>query len=343
MYYSPVPLLVLRADVPALMEVNGQPAGECLPDGHIALPLSDSGDYYIGLSPLSDAANARLYGITRKVGFKNGQIAVYPAPDVEVCAWPGGVFELLLRAGRLQRESTPHIPYRIDRIEPRFSGSVFALTLYYENGIRLCVEEGGETRGIYSLGDGETGSLNVKEVGNAQYVAVNVKSDSGERLILLDGAMETVFEAAAGTITIENGAVCCIDPCGTLLGHERRTVYARQGDGTFLAGPPETGFFTCPPRKSANSFERAVSFLEAVREGFEAEALSCLTDGLREGLRFSALRDFFGSFTEVRPPLSDKSGRFLGTVTKKTENRSAARLYEFTFAEDGRIDNITEQ
>lgn len=344
MYYSPVPLLVLRSDVPALMEVNGSPAGECLPSSHIALPLSDTGDYYIGLSPLADERNDRLYGITRKIGFKKGQISAYPAPDVEVCTWPGGVFELILRAGRLGRDGVPRPPYRIDRIEPRFSGRNFALTLYYENGIRLSVEEDGETRSVIALGEGETGSLNVKEIGGEEYVAVRTESGGRQQLMLLDGNMEAVFEAAADSILTEKGTVCCIDRLHTLLGHERRIRHARQADGSFLAAPPETGFFTCPPRKPAGSFERAVSFLEAVREGFEAEALSCLTDALKEGLSFSSLRDFFGGFTEIRPPLSDKSGRYLGTVTKKkAENLSAARLYEFTFAEDGRIDNITEQ
>ena len=54
MYYSPVPLLIIRADAPALIEVNGHPAGECGADSHIALPLSDSGDYYVALLPLFD-------------------------------------------------------------------------------------------------------------------------------------------------------------------------------------------------------------------------------------------------------------------------------------------------
>ena len=64
MYYSPVPLLVIRADTPALVEVNGHPAGECGSDTHIALPLSDSGDYYVARLPLADSADARLYPVT---------------------------------------------------------------------------------------------------------------------------------------------------------------------------------------------------------------------------------------------------------------------------------------
>ena len=72
MYYSPVPLLVIRADTPALIEVNGHPAGECSADTHIALPLFDSGDYYINFLTISDSDNAQLYHVTRKIGFESG-------------------------------------------------------------------------------------------------------------------------------------------------------------------------------------------------------------------------------------------------------------------------------
>ena len=80
MYYSPVPLLIIRADAPALIEVNGHPAGECGADSHIALPLSDSGDYYVALLPLFDREDARLYPVTRKISFENGSIRSRPAP-----------------------------------------------------------------------------------------------------------------------------------------------------------------------------------------------------------------------------------------------------------------------
>ena len=65
MYYSPVPLLIIRADAPALIEVNGHPAGECGAASHIALPPSDSGDYYVALLPLFAREDARLYPVTR--------------------------------------------------------------------------------------------------------------------------------------------------------------------------------------------------------------------------------------------------------------------------------------
>lgn len=165
MYYSPVPLLIIRADAPALIEVNGHPAGECGADSHIALPLSDSGDYYVALLPLFDREDARLYPVTRKISFENGSIRSRPAPDVGICSWPGGVFELTMRAGRLRCDSACRIPYRIDHIEPRLGGRTFQLTLYYETGLKLSIEESNRALGGYALGEGESGSLDVLEFG----------------------------------------------------------------------------------------------------------------------------------------------------------------------------------
>ena len=78
MYYSPVPLLIIRADAPALIEVNGHPAGECGADSHIALPLSDSGDYYVALLPLFDREDARLYPVSLRCA-RAGSAAILPA------------------------------------------------------------------------------------------------------------------------------------------------------------------------------------------------------------------------------------------------------------------------
>lgn len=342
MYYSPVPLLVIRADTPALVEVNGHPAGECGSDTHIALPLSDSGDYYVALLPLADSADARLYPVTRKISFEHGSISARPAPDVGVCAWPGGVFELMMHAGRLRCDSACRVPYRIDRIEPRLNGRSFQLTLYYENGIKLSIEEEGRALGGYALGEGEGGSLAVVELGGANYIAARIRSKRGERLLLLNDAMEEALDLSAKSVRIENGVVEAIDPLGTLLGHERRTCYRYESGEGFLALPAETGFFTCPPRAPRGALERAIAFAEAVREGFEAEAVSYLSDDLAASISFDALRDFLGTFTAARPPISDGSGCFLGLIAVEDGNLSCARLYEFEFAEDGRIENITE-
>ena len=78
-----------------------------------------------------------------------------------------------------------------------------------------------------------------------------------------------------------------------------------------------------------------------MREGFESEAMACLDAELKAALTFEDLREFFGPFTECRPPLSDVSGRYIGLIATEENNLSSARLYELEFA-DGIIQNITE-
>lgn len=342
MYYSPVPLLLIRADTPALIEVNGHPAGECGTDSHIALPLSDSGDYYVALLPLSDDADARLYPVTRKISFENGSISTRPAPDVGVCAWPGGVYELTMRAGRLRCDAACRIPYRVDRMEPRLNGRMFQLTLYYENGLKLSVEEGGRALGGYALGEGAGGSLGVVELAGVPFVAVRTHGKTGERVLLLSANMEEALDVSAKAVQVAGDAVEAIDPLGTLLGHERRIRYTYEKEGDFVPSSPETGFFTRAPQRPRGTLERAIAFAEAVREGFEAEAMSYLTDDLASSVGFDALREFLGTFTVARPPVSDASGRYIGLIATEEGNLCCARLYEFEFAQDGRIENITE-
>jgi hypothetical protein len=67
-----VPALIIYADTPSLIEVNAQPVGEASPASHIALPVSDSGDYYITAAPLYDSEDMRRYSITRKLSLEEG-------------------------------------------------------------------------------------------------------------------------------------------------------------------------------------------------------------------------------------------------------------------------------
>lgn len=98
MYYSPVPLIIIRADCPALIEVNGQLLGECGEGAHVAMPASDTGDYYICAIPLND--DPPRWPVTRKLRLEGGVLANRPAADVSICTWPGGVYELCLHTGR---------------------------------------------------------------------------------------------------------------------------------------------------------------------------------------------------------------------------------------------------
>ena len=92
MYQSPVPLIVIRSAAPSLIEVNGQILGECRPDSHIAMPAGDNGDYFISAIPLS--FGPWRYPITRKLSLCDGEALPTQGPDVSLCRWPGGVYEM---------------------------------------------------------------------------------------------------------------------------------------------------------------------------------------------------------------------------------------------------------
>ena len=108
-----------------------------------------------------------------------------------------------MHAGRLRCDSACRVPYRIDRIEPQLNGRGFQLTLYYENGIKLSIEEEGRALGGYALGEGEGGSLAVVELGGANYIAARIRSKRGERLLLLNDAMEEALDLSAKSVRIE--------------------------------------------------------------------------------------------------------------------------------------------
>lgn len=109
MYYSPVPTLVLRADTLCLASVNGRIVGECSRAAYVSIPICDTGDYYVTAAPLEGAWRC----VTRKLAFERGALAEEPAPDVSVCVWPGGVFELMLFTGAyagMDAEPAPATP-----------------------------------------------------------------------------------------------------------------------------------------------------------------------------------------------------------------------------------------
>jgi len=103
MFYAPVPTLVIRADTLCLATVNGRIVGECSRVSHVSIPISDTGDYYVCVAPLEGGWRT----VTRRLSFENGALAGNPAPDVSVCVWPGGVFELMLFTGAYVDEEPP--------------------------------------------------------------------------------------------------------------------------------------------------------------------------------------------------------------------------------------------
>ena len=261
------------------------------------------------------------------------------ADDVRLCAWPGGVYELFLETGHMSF-SQPTDPHTIDTLSFSIGKQRRTLTLYAENGLRLLVEDGGHTRVGISLGNGSGGSLALYAAGGAQFAAVRTVSSTGQKLLILDAQLQSALELKAQEILLEEECVYALDSLGTLMGHQQRTRYVFE-DGAFSSGAAETGFFTRCYDFPKDNRELTTAFCEAVREGFESEAFSYLTEELRRTMDFDDLRDFLGNFSCCRPPLSDQSGALLGLIACESDRISSARLYEFSF-ENGRISDISE-
>ena len=340
MYHSPVPLIIIQADCPALIEVNGQLLGECVQGGHVAMPASDTGDYYICAIPLE--ATPPRWPVTRKLRLEGGALVGQPAEDVSVCIWPGGVYELSLRAGHEMQGAGAQFPHTLDQLSYSVGKCRRTLTLYAEDGLRLCIEDGGQPRTGLALGQGDQGSLALYEAGGRQFVAVRTAGFGGERLLMLDNSLSAALELAAAHIELEESGIAAIDPLGTAMGHEQRTYYSYSAaSGVFMPSHPEIGFYTRPYVRPKAGTLLSTAFCEAVREGFKEEAFDYLTPSLAQDLDFDEIRDFLGNFQYCRPPLSDEGGTLLGLIAQEGDRLQSARLYEFTFEGDA-ISDIGE-
>jgi len=327
MYRSCVPLLIIRTDSPALIEVNGQMLGESGNGRYVALPVSETGDYFVAVSPLIPLC----YGVTRKLSFLEGQLGKNTPEDVSLYAWPGGVYECRIKTAAYPSTPKRRFPRSLDSIH--YQG--YAATLYVEELLRLSFERGGSLLYSYCLGEGESGELERYK----EYLAVKIFREGGMRLLLLDQNLEFILDLEAEKILLEED-IACIDALSTLRGHERRIRYTRQRDG-FSPQRPETGFFTHPPREGSGPRFWAAAFFEALREGLDEEARSYLSEDLKANSELSAIRDFLGSYQGVEAPVSDESGRIMGLISPCGERLYRARLYELSFVGE-KIDNIAE-
>lgn len=170
MYQSPVPLIVIRSAAPSLIEVNGQILGECRSDSHIAMPAGDNGDYFISAIPLS--FGPWRYPITRKLSLCDGEALPTQGPDVSLCRWPGGVYEMYFGPSADFPVQPADFPRELDQLGYMQGRSRRNLTLFRENGLKLLIEEDGRSSSCISIGPGEYGSLTLYGVAGRQLVAV---------------------------------------------------------------------------------------------------------------------------------------------------------------------------
>jgi len=338
-----IPTLLLRTRrATAAVELNGILMGEATPDEHIVLPLAGSGEYYVGVYPLRDEG-CRMYPVVRKLRFENGAPLPVDAGDVALYAWPGSVFEAVLSPGALPEETPAVFPYTVDQLALP-DGCV--ATLYYENGLRVAVEEGLQVRFGATLCEGRTGRLGLLPDGMLAVTAGeprvsegDLPADYGEMVLVLGTGYDELLRVAGDAAGVNKDAVNVFTRLPTLLGHERKEVW-RYGAEGFAKEEPAVGFFTHSPVRPAQGRGVIRAFCEAVQLGLWEEAVSYLSDTLREGLLPGTMREFFGDFTGCRAPFSRHDGA-IGLTYPPLDGIIPVRVFSFAF-DGGRIDNISE-
>ena len=326
MYISPVPLIAVRTDTEALICVNGQMLGECSEERCVSMPIAENGDYYIFASPLGGGGTP----MTRRVHVENGAPAGEPPDGISLFQWPGGVLEILLCTQSDTRESVP-ICSALAEAQYR----QYTLSLCSAEELQLYAERDGQPFCRYILGQYESGEF----VPYGEQLGLLLHGRQA-RLLLFDANLQVLLDLRGSAVFLEDTPVC-IEELPTLLRHERRTRYAWRAS-SFQSEKSELGFFTREKPFPSDTQTLAVAFFEALREGFSDEVLSYLSPALREDLSFPAIRDFFGEFSEVRLPFSERSGRLVGLCEKTAARRCAVRLYRLSF-ENGLISNIAEE
>lgn len=338
-----MPMLVVRTHhANVAVEMNGAAVGEASPGEHLALPLSDSGEYYIGIYPLSDG-EFRYYPKVRKLCFAGGVLQPVESGDVEVYAWPGGVYESVLEPGILPELPEPVFPFTIDQLT--LSDGCIA-TLYYENGLRLAVEEGTRIRYGTHLSAAHTGKLSLAQngmlcaiAGEPELPGGDVPEDYGGALLILDSDYHELLRISGHAVGFHNEAATRFQRLHTQLGHERKQIYRWTG-GEFAAEEPQLGFFTHTPMPPAPGREIIRAFCEAVRYELWEEAFSYLSPGLHDGLDIDTVHECMGEFIGCRLPLS-RQEHAMGLIYPAKDGIQPVRVFSFAF-ENGLIDNISE-
>lgn len=304
----------------AAVLLDGIPVG----DAPQLLTLPANGTRYVTAAPLRDAA--QHYAVTRRLRFENGQLCD-TGESVSIYDWGRGLFEAELWCGEFPRQQEPAFPYTLMQMPYESMTAV----LYYENGLWLALESGRRLLTGFSMGDAREGEL--LTMGRLLVCISHGKKDFA-RIIAPDRTQPAIF--SADRIGVEDGLLVTVEGLRTQRGHERRTAYRADGAQLVLQSQ-QIGFFTHAP-KTPHSLP--IACCEAVLYGQSAEALSMFEDSLRQSLDVSAVEEFFGSFSAVRPFLADSN--IVGLVQPLQDGVCPVRRLQFT-VENDRITDITEE
>ncbi len=343
-----IPLLVVQSKKSAAVEINGTFIGEIGESvGAISLPVSHTGDVYVSVLPLGGERGAQLFSVTRKLVFKRGELIIPDSTDgMRIIRWPGGVFALEIEPGTLTPRPLYSFPFTIGTFD--WLGA--RATLFYENGLHLLIEDKDEKLllGHTIATDARNGILFSRRANGESLLFVHINETKGERLVCVKrtkGRFAVAFEHYAEGFTVaDDGCVNCLKRLNTRLAHEQRSVYEFDGSEFVLVSTEPAVRVLRPETRE----DVVISFIEAVKNRFEAEAAGYLTEELALSVGFSDIAEFMGEFEGWARPLYgmpvEENSVFLGICNKASDNLFDARMFKFELDEASppKIENFKE-
>ncbi len=144
-------------------------------------------------------------------------------------AWPGGIYEAVFSPGVLPAPQETVFPFTVNQLTLP-DGCI--ATLYYENGLRVAVEQGQRLRCGAMLGEEHTGRLQLLH--NGMLCVVAGKPNSARRraarevwgdMLVLDKDYHEALRISAATPWVwKTKPPCDLQRLPTLLWHEAQQV-----------------------------------------------------------------------------------------------------------------------
>lgn len=339
-----MPIFILRVKgVEAAIEVNGTIIGTCSSDDYITLPVSENGEYYIGVFPLKNSVTRRFYPVVRKITLSNGEITFAPCDDVEIYAWPNGMYELIFTLSECAQNEPGMFPYIVEKM--KLPDGCIA-TLYYENGLKLAIEKDSRVILGTALDGVDDGEMHLNKKGMLIIIAGTpdveyAPEGYGKVLLILNETYSELLRVSADAVGLEANSAIAFETLGTILKHEKKRVINYNG-GAFVEQDAAIGFFTRiqPVPKPGSEMTRA--FCEAVMLGEWDEAYLYLTPELKEGLTKSIISDCLGDFTGCRETFASKDNLIGLTYSSCDNGVMPVRVFLFEY-NNGLIDNLSEE
>ena len=342
-HYLPV-LKIDVPNIPCLLCLNGAIIGES--DSCAPVPVAPDGTVFLQAFPLVSDPAALCLPAAVKLVISSAQITEpLPRHAVAHCG-PDGLIQLSVSLPMVPCHEDFMTPYALSRSTFSAQNQTYIATLYYENGLRLAIEDrqGERMLFLHAPCGITTGILRAQScMGQGEDVLLQGTGQAGPRFFLYhmdaSGSFSLALEAD-GVGSVEDDGLVVLCPVGDLVQHQRRTCYSLDSD-TLSPSEPEYGFFTSDPRPLSCDEDRCIAFCEALKLGLLEECLSYLSADLSQGLSLPDLVDFFGNFDHVyrceHPPYSDDIQLTLACPT--VENCYVLSSYLFEMR-SGVIQNI---